>query len=81
MDKCCEATDGQMLRGYRWTNIARVQMDNCCENTDGLMLRRYRWTNVARIQMDKCCEDDGTYVRCKNCTGYIAGIILYIFEG
>jgi len=38
MDKCCEDTDRQMLRGYRWTNVARIQMDKCCKN-DGTYTR------------------------------------------
>jgi len=49
MDKCCEDADGQMLRGYRWTKVARIQMDKSCEDTDGQMLRGYRWTKAARI--------------------------------
>ena len=56
-------------------------MDKCCEDRDGQMLRGYRWINIARVQMDIHFEDDGTYIRCENCTGYIVGIILYTFGG
>jgi hypothetical protein len=27
MDRCCKDTDGQMLLGYRWTDVVRIQID------------------------------------------------------